>query len=159
MNTTLTNAVPVIAGTYRDYHGGYFKILVSPEETNGAMAMIDMVLPKGVEPPLHVHQNEDETFYVLEGKMTFGVGERQVELGPEDALFCPRGVPHVFRIDSAQARFITLITPGEMVNYFMDFSTPTVGDPVVKPPLGPPPADVIELLLTTLKEKYSITLM
>lgn len=156
MNTIIENEVSVVSEVFRDYHGGYFKVLLSPDQTNGAMAMIDITLPKGVEPPLHVHLNEDETFYLLEGDMSFRVGDNEIKAKPGDAVFGPRGVPHDFKIDDDQARFITVITPGDLLGYFMEFSTPTIGEPVVIPPSGPPPAEAIAYLLGRLKDQYGI---
>lgn len=141
----------------RDYNGGYFKTLISPEQSGGAFAMIEMVLPKGVEPPLHMHAHEDESFYILEGKMHFQIGDVSTEAGAGAAAFAPRMVPHSFKIVSDQARFITLITPGKLWEFFMEFSTPTVGEPIVTPPQGPPPPEVIERLAQRMSSVYGIT--
>jgi quercetin dioxygenase-like cupin family protein len=96
---------------YMNYQGGYFKVLISPEQTNGSLALLDMTLPKGVEPPMHLHTREDESFYVLEGAITFQIGEETIQASPGKAVFAPRQVPHGFTIQTESARFLTLITP------------------------------------------------
>ncbi|QQL49537.1 hypothetical protein [Mucilaginibacter ginkgonis] len=54
MNTQIQNptAQLIVDQHFRDYHGGYFSVLVSAEETNGAMSIVDMTMPKGSEPSL-----------------------------------------------------------------------------------------------------------
>jgi quercetin dioxygenase-like cupin family protein len=144
---------------YRDYHGGYFRTLVSPDESAGTLAMMEMVLPQGAEPPLHVHAHEDETFYLLEGQISFQIGDQEINAQPGDAVFAPRSVPHLFRIIGEQAKFITLISPGNLWNYFMEFSTPSADELVVTPPQGPPPPEVIAQLTARMTTAYGITFM
>jgi quercetin dioxygenase-like cupin family protein len=144
---------------YRNYQGGYFKTLVSPAQTEGAFALMEMVLPRGAEPPLHLHTYEDETFYLLEGTLLFRIGDTETEVNPGEAVFAPRMVPHLFKILSNQARFITLISPGKFWEYFMEFSTPSTGELVVTPPQGPPPAEFIAHLISRMQSSYGITLI
>src|SRR5690348_2788601 len=64
------------------------------------------------EPPLHVHRNEDEWFYVLEGTVTFHVGG-QDHLGTAGAFVAfPRAIPHTFSLETPAARFLVIDTPG-----------------------------------------------
>ena len=49
-------------------------IKASSETTGGRVAVIEHVAPRGTGSPLHVHHNEDEWFYVIEGEVTFWVG-------------------------------------------------------------------------------------
>ena len=145
--------------SYRDYNGGYFKTLIPPTATGGALALMEMVLPKGSEPPLHVHANEDETFYLLEGEMEFVIGGSRTKLKPEGSIFAERGVPHLFRILSAEARFLTVITPGKFWEFFQEFSTPTIGEPVIFPPQGPPPPEALQRLIERMTNVYQIILI
>jgi len=78
------------ADDYRYYNGGYFRTLLSPEQTNNAMALIEFTLPKGAEPPLHIHQDEDESFYILEGELKVRIGDAVTTLKPGEAIFAPR---------------------------------------------------------------------
>lgn len=147
-----------ITGTeaFRSYQGGFFKVLISPEQTRGSMALVDMTLPKGVEPPVHMHSREDETFYLLEGAMTFQIGETVVKAMVGDAVFAPRQVPHHFVIESDSVRFLTLITPGQFLEYFLEFSFPAVEELKIIPPQGPPPAEFLEHMTSKLTGKYGV---
>src|SRR5271169_229008 len=71
-------------------------IRASGAETNGTLSLVEQVIPLGFASPWHVHHNEDESFYVLDGKMTVVVGDRAVILNAGDYGFGPRGIPHGF---------------------------------------------------------------
>ncbi|KAA3437745.1 cupin domain-containing protein [Rufibacter hautae] len=141
---------------YRSYQGGFFKVLLSPEQTGESMALVDMTLPRGAEPPVHVHSREDETFYLLSGEMTFKIGDQTIKAVAGDAVFAPRQIPHLFSIESESARFLSLITPGQFLNYFLEFSFPAAEELTVVPPQGPPPAEVIMHMTSQLIGKYGV---
>lgn len=71
-------------------------------------------------PPLHVHETQDDSFFVLEGMLTVQVGDELVELGPGDFATVPPGVPHTFdNLDREQVvRTINLMTPGVLHDFF-----------------------------------------
>jgi len=154
MNTLQAEEKSTETAAYRSYAGGYFKVVLSPEQTGGDMSIIDITLPKGAEPPRHMHQHEDETFYLLEGEVTFYIGDEETVAKPGEAVFGPRGVPHKFTLHTPQARMLTVITPGNFVNFFMDFSQPLAGELKVTPPQGPPPPETIEYIVKQATEKY-----
>ena len=58
--------------------------------TGGHCAVIEVLSPQGNGPPLHVHRNEDEWFYVLEGEMLFWVDGKTIKCGPGSFAFAPR---------------------------------------------------------------------
>jgi quercetin dioxygenase-like cupin family protein len=159
MNTLQTMESVTTENGYINYQGGFFKVLISPEQTNGSMALIDMTLPKGVEPPTHVHTREDETFYLLEGEMTFQVGEDVKEALPGQAVFAPRQIPHHFMIKSESVRFLTLITPGQFLDYFVEFGSPAGEEVKIVPPQGPPPAEFLAYMTGKLTNKYGVLFM
>jgi quercetin dioxygenase-like cupin family protein len=107
---------------YRAYQGGFFKTLIQPTGSGSKLAMIEFTLPKGAEPPKHVHSLEDEAFYVLEGELGVEIGESYHILKAGDAVFAPRLVPHSFKILTDKAKFINIIAPGDLWNYFIEFS-------------------------------------
>lgn len=146
------------AGAVRSYQGGFFKVLISPEQTAGNMALIDMTLPRGVEPPMHVHSREDETFYLLDGAITFFIGDTVKKAVVGDAVFAPRQIPHHFVIESESVRFLTLITPGQLLEYFMEFSAAIVDEPKIIPPQEPPSQEFIEQMTSKLTGEYGVLL-
>ena len=74
------------------------RILVS-EDT---YSLLEAQAPEGDMPPLHVHADHDEIFYVQSGRMTLHLPGSRIEVGPGEAAFGPRGVPHTYRVDSAE---------------------------------------------------------
>ena len=66
--------------------------------TNGAFGLIENLMPPGFASPYHVHKNEDEAFYVLEGEVAFVCGGEWLTGGPGTYVFGPRGVPHGFKV-------------------------------------------------------------
>jgi quercetin dioxygenase-like cupin family protein len=87
------------------------RIPIAGAQTYGAFALIEEVAPAGDQPPLHVHHSCDEAFYVLEGEVTVWVGDEVHVLGPGDAIFAPRGIPHTLRAGPAGSRKLVASTP------------------------------------------------
>src|SRR3954452_2289502 len=77
----------------------------------GALALLDERGRRGDMPPLHVHRRDDETFFVLEGEVTLFVAGGQVVLGPGESTLAPRDVPHAYRVESEEARWLVITTP------------------------------------------------
>lgn len=69
-----------------------------------AMTFIEADLEGGHAPPLHVHEHEDEVFYVLAGKVRFRCADEEFETGSGDCVFVPRGARHAFRVGADGAR-------------------------------------------------------
>lgn len=115
----------------RRYQGGNLSTIIHPQQTRNQFALIEFQLPTGAEPPPHIHHMEDETFYVLEGRLSVTVGNETTILEAGAGLFAPRGIPHSFRILTSTARFLNLISPGNLWQYFMDFSSPLLPDEAV----------------------------
>jgi quercetin dioxygenase-like cupin family protein len=115
------------------YSGSLFTFLATGEETQGQFALMEVVARKGNAPPPHLHHREDETFYVLEGEMTFSVGGRTIKATPGTMVFLPRGVVHSFAIESDQMRVLVLLAPAGLEEWFKEFSVPA-------PALTLPPA-------------------
>ncbi|WP_332773336.1 cupin domain-containing protein [Phenylobacterium sp.] len=74
-------------------------------------------------PPLHVHRDQDDTFYVVEGILTVQVGEDVIDLAAGDFASVPLGVPHTFDNiypDQPAVRVCNLMTPGGLDELFRD---------------------------------------
>jgi quercetin dioxygenase-like cupin family protein len=93
------------------YTGGLLTLLATDENTNGQFALQEQVGRKGNVPSPHIHHREDETFYVLEGEMTFSVGDQTIKATPGTTVFAPRDVVHSFTIDSEQVRILVMNSP------------------------------------------------
>ena len=88
----------------------------------------------GLMPPLHA-RDEDESYHVLEGELTFYVGDDTVRAGSGDRVVAPRGVPRTFRVESERARWL-VVTRVRSVERFEDF-----GRALARPVPGWPSAD------------------
>jgi mannose-6-phosphate isomerase-like protein (cupin superfamily) len=97
-------------------------IRVSAEDSGGAMTVLEEVPPM-VDTPLHVHSREDELFYIVEGEHIITLGEREHRLGPGEAIFAPRGVPHAQRrVEPGVGRELVVLTPGGFEQFFRDLA-------------------------------------
>jgi len=63
-------------GQSRWYMGALFTWLARAEDTHGAFSLVDIQGRAGAEPPPHTHSREDEAAFVIEGEITFRVGEK-----------------------------------------------------------------------------------
>jgi quercetin dioxygenase-like cupin family protein len=82
-------------------------------------------------PPLHVHQDQDDTLFVLEGVLTVQVRDELIELGPGDFATVPPGIPHTFdnvKKDQPPVKVCNLMTPGGLDAQFRDMRA-AAGDP------------------------------
>jgi quercetin dioxygenase-like cupin family protein len=101
--------------------GDYYRFLVTGEETGGAYFAMEAIVPPGGGPPPHIHRNEDETFYVLEGEMEFRLGDDTITAGAGDFVNVPRGTVHNFHnAAGADARMILTFTPAGMERFFRE---------------------------------------
>jgi quercetin dioxygenase-like cupin family protein len=115
-------------------------------DTDGTLALGHAVVRPGGEPPLHVHAREDETFYVLDGEITFQRGNERIDARPGDAVFMPRGVQHGFAVRTATATLLQMFTPGGLEAAFRSLSEPAPADELPPAPEGPPPAEAVEAM-------------
>ncbi len=90
--------------------------------TGGAFALMEESRPM-VDTPTHVHDREDEYFYVLEGEHVYRVGDEEFRVGPGGLVFAPRGVPHSQRrVVPGTGRQLVLVSPGGFEGFFRDLA-------------------------------------
>jgi quercetin dioxygenase-like cupin family protein len=102
--------------------------LFTGEDTGGQFAMLDILMHPGAEPPYHVHEHEDETFYILEGTVDVMVDGDIHRLKAGGAIFLPRGIPHTFRVRSETARSLLTVTPSGFEGYFKAIGEPATSE-------------------------------
>ena len=72
------------------------------QQVAGQMSVVEFAAPPGDMPPLHLHLKDDEAWYVLEGEMSFFVGDNEPKRIAAGAIaFGPKGVPHTYRVEGA----------------------------------------------------------
>jgi hypothetical protein len=84
---------------------------------------------------VHVHHHEDEAYFVLEGVLEVTLGEQQLRAPAGSFVFLPRGIRHGFRVEGSSAKWLTLLTPAGLENYFAELGEPARAFEL------PPPAD------------------
>lgn len=136
-----------VARTSRWYLGSLFTWLATAEDTGGAFSLAEVRVPRGCEPPPHVHAHEDEAYAVLDGRMRFTVDGEVVDTGPGDFVFLPRGKVHGFEVLSDVAHLMITMSPGGGEAAFLALSEPAPSADLPPRADGPPPPEVIEAVL------------
>ena len=85
---------------------GVFRMVVKAtrDETGGSFSLLEAEEPAGFGPPLHIHHDAAEAFYVLEGEYIIHVGEREYSCPAGSFIFIPAGTPHGFRVGTMVSR-------------------------------------------------------
>lgn len=110
---------PVQSGTTVSWLNSTYKILLTPQESDGHLGIFESVSAPNSGPPRHIHHKEDETFYILQGEVLFWVDGETFTKGPGDVAFVPRGKEHTFHVVGTEpARLLTMVTPGGFEGFF-----------------------------------------
>jgi quercetin dioxygenase-like cupin family protein len=119
------------------FFGMLATIKATTEQTGGEFILYELVAPKGTATPLHVHPTDDESFYVMEGEMTFYLEDGQpIPASAGSFVHIPKGyVPHAFQVDSETARFLVLTRPPQE-GFIRAAAEPAQSRTL--PPAGPP---------------------
>jgi len=105
-------------------------IKLSGKDTNGSLTLIEQNNEPGIGIPVHVHGNEDEVFEVLTGQVEMTIGSETTVLESGDLIFCPRGIPHSWRIvGTEKAKAILTVYPSGIENMFIELSELPPGPP------------------------------
>lgn len=116
--------------------GGLCIIKAAGEHTAEQFSLAEQVMPQHMCTPIHVQPDEDELFYVLQGRMTFYLDGRIIPATPGSVIGIPRGAAHGFRVESETARFLVLNTPAGHERWFR-----AAGEPAASRTLPPHPPD------------------
>jgi mannose-6-phosphate isomerase-like protein (cupin superfamily) len=113
------------------------------DQTNGSYAVVEITGAPGDTPPLHVHVDDDEGFYVLDGALRLHVeGQPVVHLRGGEFAVAPRGVPHVYVVESEiPARWLA-ISSGGFVRFVEEVSVPASERTLPAEPHLPPPDEL-----------------
>lgn len=99
--------------------GGRSVVVVPGELTDGRLESFEQTIAPGHGPPLHVHDAQDEAFYVLEGDVRFLVGDQERRVGAGASAVIARGTPHAFQVEgAAPARMLVTFTPAGIEPFF-----------------------------------------
>ena len=96
-----------------------FVFKLRSEQTDGALGLIEVVMPPRTLVKPHRHSREDEVTLVLEGRVGVRLGDEEFEAEPGAYLAKPRGIPHaLWNAGSAPARILEVVQPGGLERYF-----------------------------------------
>jgi quercetin dioxygenase-like cupin family protein len=114
--------------------GDMYRFLVTGEETGGTYFAMEALVPPGGGPPPHIHRNEDETFYIVEGAVDFLLGDDTITAGVGDFVNVPRGLVHCFHnAGTDPMRMILTFTPAGIEKFFEETLERAL-DPTQAPP-------------------------
>lgn len=97
-----------------------YRLKASGVQTGGLFGLVEVATPQGSGPPPHVHEREDEAFYVLEGSYEVTVGDDRFDAREGSFVFAPRGVAHGYVVRAAPARHLSFVFPSGFETFFHD---------------------------------------
>ena len=133
--------------------GDVYRFLATGDDTNGKYALLEAIVPPGGGPPPHVHSREEEGFYILEGEITFQIGEKRIVATAGMFANMPVGTPHSFKNESiAPAKMLISVAPAGLEKMFFEFGVPLAEGATTA---LPPTKEEIEKLLA-IAPRYGI---
>jgi len=123
--------------------GDTMTLRATSETTGGNLVLLENLTAPGGGPPPHLHDREDEFFYVVDGTFEIRIGDELHPLGPGGVAYVPRGTVHCFRNTAdTPSRILVGFTPGGIEDFFRAAGRPATDD-------GPaPPLDADEMART-----------
>ena len=125
--------VPARTGQAYSVMGDLFTYLVTGAETGGSHFMLEVIVGPGNGPPPHLHHSEEEEFYILEGELTFWIGDQTFRATTGDFIHIPRETPHSFKNGPTPAKMLATFSPTGIEQFFQE-----VGEPVKDRSVSPP---------------------
>jgi quercetin dioxygenase-like cupin family protein len=135
------------------FFGGLVTVKASAEQNGGGFALTEQLFPGGMATPLHSQPEDDESFYVLEGEVTFYLEDGQpIPASAGAFVHVPAGVAHAFRVDSETARVLN-VTTAQHERFFR-----ATGDPAHSRTLPPPAPPDMERIMAAAQE-YGVQIL
>lgn len=151
--TDRTYALAAEEGEAIWFAGALMVLKAAGEQTDGRFALLDQRVPGDYAVPLHVHHDEDEAWYVLDGEATFYCGDERFTAGAGAWVFLPREVPHAFRVGPAGARLLTFSAPARFAEFVRAAGEPAPARSI------PPPAPLDVERLAAVAAQYGIEIL
>lgn len=107
-------------GDQYGFPGTIFHHRAKSADTDGAFSVVELITEPGQGVAVHVHENEDELVYVLDGDVEVTLGEQKMNAEAGIMALLPRGIPHGFtNVGDGPSRLLVTILPGAFDNYFV----------------------------------------
>ena len=137
-------AVRTNEGEARWWFGALAEIKATAADTGGQLTIVEVTEHAGAEAPLHVHHRDDEAFWILEGDVTFEVGDTTIEASAGDYVFAPRDIPHRFTVGNDGCRMLFILVPGGLEDVLRKSSEPALSRTLPPPREEEPDAAEID---------------
>jgi quercetin dioxygenase-like cupin family protein len=108
------------------FQGGLLTMKARRADTDGQFSLVEFLQPRGSLAPGHVHHDESEGFFILEGMLRIGVGDTVYEASPGDYVYVPKQTVHDWIVTTAHCRFLVIITPGGFEHFFEELGEPAL---------------------------------
>jgi quercetin dioxygenase-like cupin family protein len=122
-------------GTAHWFFGSLVTVKAASEQTDGHFALTEFVNPPAFASPRHVHHDEHEAFYVLEGRAEVHCGDESFTVGPGSFVMLPKGIPHWLEVAADMPLRSLVLTTGQFEQYVA-----ACGEPAQRSELPPPGA-------------------
>lgn len=144
-----TGAFVLQPGEGRSIDMGNFLMTVkaAAADTAGAFTLLEATEPPSFGPPMHIHRDAAEAFYVLEGEYIMFVNETEIRCPAGSFVYVPAGAAHGFRVGPVASRKLNLFVPEAMVGYFDDLASAIRS------------GDVDDARLGEIAERYGMTVL
>ncbi len=110
--------------------GEQVQFKLDKHNTNGVMDFWIVTSGYKSGPPLHIHPNADELFYILEGTLLMKNGDELTEVTAGDIVYIPKGVPHTFaNMSEEPARFINVFSPCGLADFLEEVADTAAASP------------------------------
>jgi quercetin dioxygenase-like cupin family protein len=117
-------------------------IKISADDTDGQYSLIEVEAPPGGGSPWHVHQDEDEWFYVRDGEFTLYVGDARLTLTAGGFAFGPKSVPHTF-IAGPDGGKLLVGCGAKFEGLLREIAEPAIQHVLPPPPDSPPDMELL----------------
>jgi mannose-6-phosphate isomerase-like protein (cupin superfamily) len=127
--------------------GGLFMVLAQAKDTGDAYSMMEQLLPKGPQAVVHLHETQDEGFYILEGEAIYTIGDQTLAAKPGDFLFIPRNTWHSFESLTEGLRVLNFYAPAGFERVIVESGTPATSLTLPPDDLTPPDRRKVQRLM------------
>jgi mannose-6-phosphate isomerase-like protein (cupin superfamily) len=109
------------------------RVRADEEQTSGGFTLLEADEPPDFGPPLHIHDDAAEAFYVLEGEYLIFIGDDEHLCPAGSFVYVPRGVEHGFRVGRVRSRKLNFYLPAAMVGYFEELALVNAAGATLEP--------------------------
>ena len=149
-----SQATPVVTSIAKEpgagealwFLGALATVKASSAATAGRVTVAEFLAPRGHGAPLHIRQDHDQSFYVLEGELTFWLDGETIAASAGAYVYGPRAIPFSFTVSSERARFLIVTEPGSFDDFMRELAEPAAE--LTVPPAATEPPDSAALAAT-----------